>query len=50
MMSPLTPPHFDVVTSLALMGEKTLVSGSKDRNLRSYRIDNAGAYFEHQNS
>jgi len=50
MISPLTPPHFDAVTALALMGSQTLVSGSKDKNLRSYRVDSTGPNFEHQNS
>jgi len=35
----LQPPHFDVVTSLALLNNgATLVSGSRDKNLRLYDI------------
>ena len=35
----LRPPHFDVVTSLALLnGGTTLVSGSRDKNLRLYDL------------
>lgn len=32
---PLTPPHFGAVTSLAIVGD-TLISGSRDKNLRSW--------------
>ena len=35
----LQPPHFDVVTSLAMMNNgRTLVSGSRDKNLRLYDL------------
>lgn len=34
-MNPLSPPHFDAVTALSFLGS-TLVSGSKDKNLRTY--------------
>ena len=38
-LNPLHPPHFDVVTSLALLGGgTTLVSGSRDKNLRLYDL------------
>ena len=38
-MQNLEPPHFDAVTSLALMnGGRTLVSGSRDKNLRLYDL------------
>jgi WD40 repeat protein len=33
-----TPPHLDTVTSLAIMGD-TLVSGSKDKNLRFWDMN-----------
>ena len=37
----LQPPHFDVVTSLAMMNNgSTLVSGSRDKNLRLYNLSN----------
>ena len=37
----LQPPHFDVVTSLAMMNNgATLVSGSRDKNLRLYNLTN----------
>jgi len=37
----LRPPHFDVVTSLAMIGRGyTLISGSRDKNLRSYNLSN----------
>ena len=40
-LNALHPPHFDVVTSLALMGGgTTLVSGSRDKNLRVYDLRN----------
>jgi hypothetical protein len=42
----LAPPHYGVVTSLAILGNNSLISGSKDKNLRSYRLDT----FEHLNS
>jgi WD40 repeat protein len=36
---PLKPPHFDVVSSLAMIGRGyTLVSGSRDKNLRTYNL------------
>ena len=39
----LQPPHFDVVTSLALLGGgRTLVSGSRDKNLRCYDLTSSG--------
>lgn len=34
-LSPFDPPHFDAVTSLALL-EDSLVSGSRDKNLRGW--------------
>lgn len=34
-MNPFHPPHFDAVTSLSIL-KKTLVSGSRDKNLRCY--------------
>lgn len=38
-MQGLQPPHFDAVTSLALMRNgSTLVSGSRDGNLRLYDL------------
>ena len=38
-LNPLEPPHFDAVTSLALIGGgTTLISGSKDKNLRLYNL------------
>lgn len=37
--NPLHPPHFDVVTSLSMLGGGlTLVSGSRDKNLRTYNL------------
>ena len=39
----LQPPHFDVVTSLAMMNNgTTLVSGSRDKNLRLYDLSQGG--------
>ncbi len=35
IMHPFDPPHFDVVTSLAIL-DNTLVSGSRDKNLRCW--------------
>ena len=32
---PLEPPHFGAVSSLAIVGD-TLISGSRDKNLRSW--------------
>ena len=37
-LAPLEPPHFDVVSSLTVVGD-TLVSGSRDKNLRSWDYD-----------
>eukprot|EP01017_Pseudomicrothorax_dubius_P041880 TRINITY_DN6761_c0_g1_i7.p1 TRINITY_DN6761_c0_g1~~TRINITY_DN6761_c0_g1_i7.p1 ORF type:complete len:267 (+),score=58.19 TRINITY_DN6761_c0_g1_i7:59-802(+) len=39
-MSPFEPPHFDTVTSLALVNDY-LVSGSRDKNLKLWRVDTA---------
>ena len=35
IMPPFDPPHFDVVTSLAML-DGTLISGSRDKNLRCW--------------
>jgi WD40 repeat protein len=35
ILSPFEPPHFDAVTSLAIVDD-TLVSGSRDKNLRCW--------------
>jgi WD40 repeat protein len=35
-MAPLEPPNFDAVTSLALLQDGTMVSGSRDKNLRMW--------------
>jgi WD40 repeat protein len=39
-LASLSPPHFDVVTSLAVLGKQdsNLISGSRDKNLRRYSI------------
>ena len=42
-MQSLQPPHFDVVTSLAMLNNgATLVSGSRDKNLRLYDLNKSG--------
>lgn len=38
-MHPFEPPHFDVVTSLSIL-DNTLVSGSRDKNLRCWDYSN----------
>lgn len=39
----LEPPHFELVTSLAMLnGGATLVSGSRDKNLRLYDLQSPG--------
>ena len=35
IMQPFNPPHFDVVTSLAIV-DNVLVSGSRDKNIRCW--------------
>jgi len=30
------PPHFDAVTSLAVMQDDVIISGSRDKNLRCW--------------
>jgi WD40 repeat protein len=35
-MQPFEPPHLDAVTSLALMQDGLLISGSRDKNLRCW--------------
>jgi len=47
-IKPLDPPHFDAVTSLGIIGGNTLISGSKDKNMRSYDLSNI--YFEQRSS
>lgn len=44
----LQPPHMDAVTCLGTVGGETLMSGSKDKHLRSYNIGNH--YFEQRSS
>jgi WD40 repeat protein len=38
-LAPFEPPHFDAVTSLAIL-DNTLVSGSRDKNLRCWDYSN----------
>ena len=46
----MQPPHFDVVTSLAMLGHGSLlVSGSRDKNLRLYDLQNPVAFPEVSN-
>ena len=45
-MAPLHPPHFDAVTSLAVLDSRALVSGSKDKNLRAYNLKSDLGQFE----
>jgi WD40 repeat protein len=40
-LNPLQPPHLDAVTCLSVINGTTLVSGSKDKILRSYEITNS---------
>ena len=47
-VKPLEPPHFDAVTCLGTISGNTLISGSKDKHLRSYDISNV--YFEQRGS
>ena len=35
-MPALEPPHYDAVTSLALLQDGVMVSGSRDKNLRMW--------------
>jgi len=45
---PLDSPHYDAVTCLGTIYDNTLISGSKDKHLRSYDISNS--YFEQKSS
>ena len=39
-LQPFEPPHFDAVTSLALLDD-SLISGSRDKNLRCWDYKNS---------
>lgn len=38
ILSPFEPPHMDTVTGLTIVKDK-LISGSKDKNLRLWSLD-----------
>ncbi len=44
----LEPPHFDAVTSIALMQNGLMVSGSRDKNLRCWDYTNNSPYSSQQ--
>ena len=46
-LAPLEPPHFEAITSLAVLNDATLISGSRDKNLRLYALRKP---FDHQSS
>jgi len=45
-LPPFEPPHYDVVTSLAIVNDH-LISGSRDKNLRLWSLDNAAINLKH---
>jgi WD40 repeat protein len=40
ILAPFQPPHMDIVTGLAVVGDK-MISGSKDKNLRLWSLDHS---------
>jgi len=44
LYSPFEPPHFDAVSSLTILND-ALISGSRDKNLRSWDLNNMGPKF-----